>query len=176
MACDLTLGRLEPCKDSVGGIESLTFLNYQEYVVTEAAGVITAMTDNDGTTPPTGYRYICRGATNSLTQNINTSRDNGTTFIQQDIAATFKKMSAASNEEFMLMIYGRPLVIVEDYNGTRWMCGVEWGCDVTGGTAVTGAAMGDLNGYTLTLSGMERKFAPQLDDTTYATFTIVEGI
>ena len=176
MSCLLTVGRVEPCKDSVGGIESLTFLNYQEYVVTDTAGVITAMFEDDGTTPPTGYRYICRGAGNNLTQNVNSSRDNGTTFVQQDIAATFKKLSAASNEEFMLMIYGRPLVIVEDYNGVRWMCGVNWGCDATAGTAVTGAAMGDLSGYTLTLSGMERKFAPQLDNATYATMTIVEGV
>lgn len=175
MACDLTLGRLEPCKDSVGGIESLTLLNFQEYIYTETAGVITAMTEADGSTPPTGYRYVCRGANNSLTQNVNSSRDNGTSFIQQDIAATLKKMSAIWNEEFMLMIYGRPLVVVEDYNGNRWVCGLQWGCDVTAGTAVTGAAMGDLNGYTFTLSGMERKFAPEIDDTTYGTFTIVEG-
>ena len=28
MACNLTLGRNEPCKDSVGGIASVFFLNY----------------------------------------------------------------------------------------------------------------------------------------------------
>ena len=35
--------------------------------------------------------------------------------------------------------------------------GLENGADVSGGTIVTGAAMGDLSGYTLTLSGMERE-------------------
>jgi hypothetical protein len=33
--------------------------------------------------------------------------------------------------------------------------GLEHGADVSGGTIVTGAAMGDLSGYTLTLTGME---------------------
>jgi hypothetical protein len=34
--------------------------------------------------------------------------------------------------------------------------GLEHGADVSGGTVVTGAAMGDLSGYTLTLTGMEK--------------------
>jgi len=34
--------------------------------------------------------------------------------------------------------------------------GVEHGADVSGGTIVTGAAMGDLSGYTLTLTAMEK--------------------
>ena len=35
--------------------------------------------------------------------------------------------------------------------------GLQHGADVSGGTIVTGAAMGDLSGYTLTLTGMEVK-------------------
>ena len=35
--------------------------------------------------------------------------------------------------------------------------GLVHGADVNGGTVVTGAAMGDLSGYTLTLSGQELK-------------------
>ena len=34
--------------------------------------------------------------------------------------------------------------------------GLENGADVSGGSIVTGAAMGDLSGYTLTFSGMEK--------------------
>ena len=33
--------------------------------------------------------------------------------------------------------------------------GLEHGADVSGGTIVTGGAMGDLSGYTLTLTGQE---------------------
>ena len=28
MSCDISLGRLEPCKDSVGGIRAIYFINY----------------------------------------------------------------------------------------------------------------------------------------------------
>ena len=47
--------------------------------------------------------------------------------------------------------------MVEDYNGNVFVAGLEHGMEVTGGTIVTGGAMGDLSGYTLTLTGMERK-------------------
>jgi hypothetical protein len=28
MACDISLGRLEPCKDSTGGLKAVYFVNY----------------------------------------------------------------------------------------------------------------------------------------------------
>jgi hypothetical protein len=40
---------------------------------------------------------------------------------------------------------------------------LENGADVSGGTIVTGAAMGDLSGYTLTLTGMEKVPANFID-------------
>ena len=48
--------------------------------------------------------------------------------------------------------------------------GLQNGADVSGGTIVTGAAMGDLSGYTLTFSGMEKVPANFLAN------TITEGI
>ena len=49
--------------------------------------------------------------------------------------------------------------------------------DVSAGTIVTGTAMGDMSGYTLTLSGMERTPANFLvSDITAAGGTVVEGV
>ncbi len=46
---------------------------------------------------------------------------------------------------------------MEDYNGNVFMMGLEHGADVSGGTIVSGASMGDLSGYTLTLTAQERE-------------------
>ena len=54
-----------------------------------------------------------------------------------------------------LLAYGRPQIIVRDYNDNYFLVGREHGSEVTGGTIVTGAAMADLSGYTLTFSGQE---------------------
>ena len=54
------------------------------------------------------------------------------------------------------MSFNRPHVIIKDNNGNYFLAGIEHGMDVSGGTIVTGGAMGDLSGYTLTLTGMEK--------------------
>ena len=151
MACDLSLGRKEPCKDVVGGIKAVYFTDFGDLgTVTQTDDEIT---DLSGTF--TAYKYEVKG-NSSFEQNITSSRENGTTFFEQTLNLTLHKLSKEDNKELKLLAYGRPHVAVEDYNGNVFLMGLEHGADVSGGTIVTGAAMGDLSGYTLTLTGMEK--------------------
>lgn len=174
MACDLAIGRVEPCKDSVGGLKNLYFVNYGDlgaitYDVTNS-DVIDAVA---GT--PDAYKYEIKGAS-SFTQNIQSSRDTGTTAFEQVVEVTLKKLTIADHKELKILAFGRPHVIVEDYNGNFFLAGLEHGAEVTGGTIVTGTAMSDLSGYTLTLTGMERTPANFLGDTLAAVgFTVISG-
>ena len=96
---------------------------------------------------------------------------------------TLKKLTKEDHKEIKLLAYGRPHVVVEDYNGNAFLMGLDHGADVSGGTIVTGAAMGDLSGYTLTLSGMETKPANFLKNAAAndpfsgltSTVTVTEG-
>ena len=176
MACDLTLGRLEPCKDSVGGIDKLYFVNYGD-ITTYTNSVVSGEEDNIATVTgtPSAYEYEVKSAT-SLTQNINSDRATGTTSFEQVLEVTLKKLSAADHKELKMLVYGRPHVIVKDNNGNYFLAGLEHGMDVTGGTVVTGAAMNELSGYTLTLTGMEKQPANFLDnDPATVGFTVVAG-
>jgi hypothetical protein len=174
MACDLSLGRIEPCKDSVGGLNAIYFVNFGDlgaitYDVTNT-DVIDAIA---GT--PSAYKYDIKG-TSTFTQNIQSDRATGTTAFEQVLEITLKKLSVSDHNELKLLAYGRPQVIVEDYNGNYFLAGLEHGMDVTGGTIVTGGAMNELSGYTLTLTGMERVPANFLGDTPTAVgFTVVAG-
>ena len=174
MACDITLGRLEPCKDAVGSLKAVYFVNYGDvgaitYDVTNTDVIDTV------TGTPSAYKYELKG-TNSFDQTITSSRENGTTFFDQSVKLQLKNMNAASHKQIKLLAYGRPQVIVEDNNGNFFYCGLEHGMDVTGGTIVTGTVMGDLSGYTLELKGMERVPANFLGDTLAAVgFTVVPG-
>jgi len=154
MACTLNKGRLEPCKDSVGGLQAVYFIDYG------TLGAISYATDSDEITAlagtPTAFKYTLKGNSN-LEQTITSSRENGTTFYDQLITLTLKKLSPQSHDELALIAVARPHVVVEDNNGNAFLVGLEWGADVNGGTVVTGAAMADLSGYTLTLQGMEKK-------------------
>lgn len=179
MACDLTLGRKEPCKDVVGGLRAVYFTDFGDYgTVTQTDDEITDMT---GTF--TAFKYELKG-NSSFEQAITSSRENGTTFFEQTLNLTLKKLSKEDNKELKLLAFGRPHVAVEDYNGNVFVMGLEHGAEVTGGSISTGAAMGDLSGYTLTLAASELKPANFVDSPTAAdpfdamssaTVTVTEG-
>ena len=179
MACNLTAGRKEPCKDVVGGIRKVYFTDFGGYgTVTQTNDEIT---DMSGTF--TAFEYELKG-NSSFEQTITSSRENGTTFFEQTLNLTLKKLSKEDNKELKLLAYGRPHVAVEDYNGSVFVMGLEHGAEVSGGTIVTGAAMGDLSGYTLTLSAQEvlpanfvssPTAADPFAGMTSATVTVTEG-
>jgi hypothetical protein len=179
MACDLTRGRKEPCKDVVGGLKAVYFTDFGDFgTVTQTDDEIT---DMSGTF--TAYKYELKG-NSSFEQAITSSRENGTTFFEQTLNLTLKKLSKEDNKELKLLAFGRPHVAVEDYNGNVFVMGLEHGAEVTGGSISTGAAMGDLSGYTLTLAASELKpanfvssptAADPFDGMSSATVTVTEG-
>ena len=154
MACDITAGRLEPCKDSVGGITAIYIGGaYTDDLLTTATigadGEVTAFA-----AALTFYKYDLKGA-NSFDQTNENSRENGTSFWTQTGTVVLKKQDKATTAQLKLLSYGRPQIIIEDYNSNFYLAGIENGVEVAVNTA-TGAGMGDLNGYNLTLTGTEK--------------------
>ena len=174
MACDLSLGRLEVCKDSVGGLKNVYFVNYGDmgaitYDVTNT-DVIDAIA---GT--PDAHKYDLKGDS-TYEEAINSDRNTGTTFFTQTLTLNLKKLSVKDHKELKLLIWGRTHVIVEDNNGNLFIAGLTRGMDVTGGSITTGAALGDMSGYSLTLEGEEPVPANFLGDTlSNVGFTVVVG-
>lgn len=156
MACDIADGRTLPCRDSVGGLKNVYFINYDSAVSIDT----TSDTDDSVASAISWaatadvFKYELKG-NSSLTTNIQASRENGTVAFEQVLELTLPKLSNEDNRAVKLLSFGRPRIVVEDYNGNYWLVGREHGADVTGGTVVTGAAMGDLSGYTLSFSAME---------------------
>lgn len=153
MACDLTRGRLEGCKKSVGGILKVFFVNYGDL------GEITYGLDEQIQTIAgtfNAYEYELKSDSNTFEQTITSDRNNGTTFFDQTLTINLKSLTRADHKEIKLLAYGRPHVIVEDHNGSQFLMGAERGADVNGGTIATGGAFGDMSGYTLTFAAQEK--------------------
>lgn len=154
MACQISAGRIEPCKDSIGGLDAIYIINdgdITEFTYdSQNTDAIESVTGN-----PYAYKYDIKGSTSTFEQTITSSRDNGTTFWEQKLNVTLKKLSIADHKELKLLAYGNPKIIVKDNNDNFFMMGLKFGADVTGGTVVTGGAMGDLSGYTLEFTAME---------------------
>lgn len=164
MACQLTSGRTEPCKDVVGGLQAVYFSNFDAFSFDD----ITFDGTNDEISAiantPDAFKYELKG-NNDFNETINSSRENGTTFYEQVLTLNLKKLTAKMHKELKLLVANRPKVFVEDNNGNIFLAGAEFGMDVTAGNITRGVAMGDASGYTLTLTGMERQPSEFLDDT-----------
>ena len=175
MACDIAIGRLEPCKDSVGGINAVYFVNYGDLGAITYDATNTDVIDSVAGTP-SAYKFDVRG-NSTYTENIQSSRENGTTMFEQVLELSLKKLTKEDHKTIKLLSFGRPHVIIEDNNGNLLLAGLEHGADVTGGTVVTGGAMGDMSGYTLSFTGMEKVPANFIDgDLAAAGFTVVAGV
>ena len=155
MACDLTKGRGLDCRDAVGGIKAVYFIEYDKATLTTSGGSIS---DIDLTAPLRKYK-LKRG-TGSFTETINPSSENGTVFYTPSINIKLHNMTANDRNEIKLLAQNRLIIFVELYqtvNGKNeiWAFGVENGCEMTAGSATSGAGFGDMNGYDLTFSSSE---------------------
>ena len=155
MSCDIANGVAEPCKSSTGGLDAVYLINYGDYAASDITYDATH-TDmiSDINSVTSLYKFDLKGA-NSFEQTITSSRDSGTTFVEQTLTITLKQQSAAKHKLVKLLSYGRPHIVVRTRASQYFIAGLERGMDLTTGVVSNGTAMGDLNGYTLTFVGME---------------------
>jgi len=171
MACNITAGRLEGCKDSVGGLNAIYFVNF---------GAMGALTVSDetitgiGETTPSAFKYDLRG-TSTFEQSLTSSRENGSTFAEQTLTVSLKKQDATTHKEVKLLAYGRPHILIEDNNGTVWMMAEEFGAEMNATTS-TGASLGDKSGYELTFAAMEKGLAKEYTGVIATDFSVTVGV
>lgn len=168
MACDIANGRLEVCKDAVGGIDAIYFINYGDYSYPTDVTYVTGTDTIEAVANVTSlYKYELKG-TNSFDQVITSSRENGTSFVEQTLSVILKKQDAATHKNVKLLSYGRPNIVIKNRNNQFFLAGLEHGMELTTANVANGTAMGDLNGYTLTFVGTEKLLANLLDCSTEA--------
>jgi hypothetical protein len=176
MACDISNGRIEQCKDSVSGLKAIYIINYDKLnsdsVIYETAtgeeDVIDTWVPIDDSTALNLYKYELKSTANSFTTAINSSRDNGTTFFTQTLVANLKRQDAATTKNVKLLAYGRPRIVVRTMTDQFFLMGIDQGADVSAGEISTGAALGDFNGYSLTFTAEEELPANFIDVSTEA--------
>ena len=152
MACALTQGFVLDCKESVGGIKSVRFVEFDNVAsIAYAAGVATLTM----VASKKFWKYAQVRETSSFTETITANVQNGTIFYSQELTVILNKLAAATRNEILLLAKNRLMAIVEDMNGSFWLLGAKNGLDITGGNSATGTASGDRNGYTLTFVAQE---------------------
>ena len=182
MACDITAGRIEQCKDSVSGLKSIFIINYEKlnadsavYNTTDAGkeDELKSWMPVDTTTALHLYKFELKSTANSFTTAINSSRDNGTTFFTQTLVAALKRQDVVTTKNVKLLAYGRPRIVVRTMTDQFFLMGLDQGADVSAGEISSGAALGDFNGYSLTFTAEEELPANFMDCTTEAQLAAV---
>jgi ligand-binding sensor domain-containing protein len=169
MACALTSGYTFDCKDNIGGLKSVWFIGYNDVAsVTEASGVITAITKDAG---KVFYKYQLVRNTASFTENIAGSIENGTVVFNQELLIVINKMQTSMRNEMLLLAKNNMMAVVEDQNGRYWLAGRFNGLDLLTGSVSTGLAQADRNGYSFTFSGGEKESAPEVQSSVISTLT-----
>jgi hypothetical protein len=167
MACDLTVGRVKPCKQSLGGLGKLYLFNFLENPFTVLAGVATAI--NPLLTIGNVFEYELEGDGNNVAESLVSDRNTGTSVNTQTITAVLKGIDATTSAQMNLLAYGFPMAVVKDRNGIYHAIGIDDGIDFTV-AQTTGGAKTELNGYTLTGVSTTGSLSPKLDSTTVTAF------
>lgn len=157
MPCALTQSLTLDCRDSIGGLKSVMFIESANVTaITAAAGIVTAITKASG---KKFYKYDLAKETSQFTETFTSSVQNGTFFYAQELSIVLNKLQTNTRNEILLLAQNNLIAIAEDKNGGYWLLGRLNGLDVTGGNAASGTANGDRSGYTITLTGQEKELA-----------------
>lgn len=150
MSCNLTSGRIVPCKNKSGSIKTVYFADFGTLgAITESAGLISAIAGS-----PTFFQFDVRGTSN-LDSVVTSSRENGTTFYTQTLTLQLQYYDRATSEQIKLLAVGRPHIVVVDADDNHLLVGKINGAELTTGNFTVGANMGDFNGFNLTFEALE---------------------
>lgn len=169
MACALTSNYTLDCRDSIGGLVEIYFIEEGNVdSITEASGVVTAITKASG---KVFRKYEQDQDTAFFVENLNSNVQNGSLFYQQELTIVCNKMQTATRNELLLLNKNRLIAVAKDANGAYWLLGKTRFLHATAGNSGSGTASGDRNGYTFTYTALEPSLAPSVDSTIIAGLT-----
>lgn len=172
--CNIVSGIERDCIDSAGGIKELyitEFENVPQTAITVTSGTVTAMTQTSG---KKFWVYKLENEVSELTEGETLSVENGSVFYEQTLSFSLHKMEAKKRNNLRLLAKNRLMVIVLDSNGKYWVVGRTRGAHKVGtNEAKTGLAMGDMNGYTISITGKEPDSMEEVDSTLISALTSV---
>lgn len=145
-------GIATPCKDNMGGIK--------EVYIAKSTDVDKVELNSDGSqiqkiTMISGGKfqtYKFHPNTANMTSTASSDATIGNFSVTTELALQFSKMETNKRLEIMAMCLEDVKVIVLDRSNRYWYLGYDFDVTVTAATAQTGTAIGDFNGYNVTLT------------------------
>lgn len=171
MSCNLTSGIQLGCRDNVGGLKTVWITDFCNVdSITQSTGDTITQISGTGTF----YCFELIRTSSQHTETVNASLEAGTVFYQGETVLYFSKLEQAKRNILKTLAQSQRLAVVaEDNNGSYFYLGQTYGCFVSAGTSVTGKALGDANGYNITLQYLEPN---PMNELSGALSSVVAGI
>ena len=170
MACTLIDGGIvKDCENNIGGVAKIYITDFDSVAsITAANYAITAITMDSGTV---FYEFQFNKYSSSFEENTVVNVENGGVYFEQTVTLIIPRRDSTKMDALNSIIAGvkNLSVIVKDSNGINWLLGEAAGINVTEIVSGSGKAQGDLNGYTITMSGAELAMAQTLSNSVLAT-------
>lgn len=169
MPCALTQNYNLDCRDSIGGLKEVYFIETPNITaITEASGVVSAITKTTGTK---FYKYQLVKQTSMFEDDLTVNEENGTFYSSQKLSIILNKLQANTRNEIQLL--GKNLItcVAADRNGKYFLLGATNGLVIKTAKAMSGTKMGDRNGYTIEFEGAEPVMAQEVSSSIIAGLT-----
>lgn len=163
MSCNLTSGIQLSCRDNVGGVATAYITDFTNIAsITKNTGDTITQISGSGTF----YEFQLIRTSSQFTETVNASLENGTVFYTQELVTYFAKLSQDKRNILKTLAQSpRLAVVIVDNNGDSFYLGETYGMFVSAGTSQTGKALGDANGYNITMQALEPNPMNQLSGT-----------
>ena len=151
-----------------------TLADYESLGETVVGGDITAF----ATASLVFQSYEQLKETSAVTETITASIQNGTVYMAPEVTVVLPKLATATRDEIKLLAQNRVVIMytTNDETPNTFVVGRTNGLEITAGTAATGTAFGDLQGYTLTFSGMEPAMSLKLTPSSGTVQDMIDSV
>ncbi len=165
----LTSGRLEPCKDSVGGLKKIFLFPYVSYTYLQILGV----RGETVTTFPATDIYEFDITSGSMTESSDNTEE-GLSY-NQNTSFVLKKQDQDTNFE-LTQIEKIELRYIVQFNSGQYKIGGLFSGAALSFETTTGGAKNELNGYRVNIESQEEWQAAFIDNLSSAGFTIIDHL
>ena len=159
MACNLTKGRNITCRDGIGGIKAVYFVQHDE--LTSYVASSGEVTDLDLGSGDDIYKYTLKRGTGSITETVTASSENGSVFFTHACNIKLHDLTKEDQNEIRILAQQRLVVFAElnqlSSGGKNKIValGLDNGMELTTATNTSGVALGDMSGYDINLEAQE---------------------
>jgi len=153
MPCNIIEGITLDCRQGAGGVKKIYLTEFANVsTITSSSGSVSAITMVSG---KKFWTIELELEDAQFDENATVSIENGTTFYEQTLVFSVYKMTAKNRNIVRLLTQNRLMVIVQDADDVYHLAGETRALHLTASATSTGKAMGDKNGYSITLTGKE---------------------